>query len=43
MTRRARERTIQKHRAPYYYNISKKAKSLLKRLFKSSRKTRKNS
>ena len=43
MTRRAREKTIQKHRAPYYYNISKKAKSLLKRLFKSSRKTRKNS
>jgi hypothetical protein len=42
MTRRAIERTIKKHRAPYYYNISKKAKSLLIKLFKSYRKTRKN-
>ena len=41
MTRRARDRTIEKHRAPYYYAIAKKAKTLLKRLFSSSRKTRK--
>ena len=41
MTRRARERTIEKHRAPYYYNISKKAKTLLRKLFMTSIKTRK--
>ena len=41
MTRRARERTVEKHRAPYYYNVAKKAKNLLHRLFISSRKTRK--
>jgi hypothetical protein len=40
MTRRARDRTIEKHRASYYYIIAKKAKTLLKRLFVSSRKTR---
>ena len=41
MTRRARENTIKKHRASYYYSVAKKAKTLLKRLFSSSRKTRK--
>ena len=41
MTRRARDRTIDKHRAPYYYNVAKKAKNLLRKLFTSSRKTRK--
>lgn len=41
MTRRARENTIQKHRASYYYNVSKKAKKLLRNLSRSSRKTRK--
>ena len=40
MTRRARDRTIEKHRASYYYTIAKKAKTLLKRLFVSSGKTR---
>ena len=41
MTRRARDRTIEKHRAPYYYSIAKKATKLLHRLFTSSIKTRK--
>jgi hypothetical protein len=41
MTRRARDRTIEKHRAPYYYSVAKKAKNLLRKLFTSSRKTRK--
>jgi hypothetical protein len=41
MTRRARESTIKKHRASYYYSVAKKAKKLLVKLFKSSRKTRK--
>ena len=41
MTRRARDRTIEKHRAPYYYGVAKKAKNLLRKLFISSRKTRK--
>ena len=40
MTRRARDRTIQKHRAPYYYSVAKKAKNLLRKLFISSRKTK---
>jgi hypothetical protein len=43
MTRRARDRTIKKHRASYYYAIAKKAKTLLVKLFKSSRKTRRRS
>jgi hypothetical protein len=43
MTRRARDRTIEKHRASYYYIIAKKAKTLLVKLFKSSRKTRRRS
>jgi hypothetical protein len=42
MTRRARDRTIKKHRASYYYIIAKKAKTLLVKLFKSSRKIRKS-
>ena len=42
MTRRARDRTIEKHRASYYYIIAKKAKTLLKRLFVSSGKTRRH-
>jgi hypothetical protein len=42
MTRRARDRTIKKHRAPYYYSVAKKAKNLLRKLFISSRKTRKS-
>ena len=41
MTRRARDRTIKKHRAPYYYNVAKKAKNLLLKLFVSSRKSKK--
>jgi hypothetical protein len=41
MTRRARDNTIKKHRASYYYIIAKKAKTLLVKLFKSSRKTKK--
>ena len=41
MTRRARDNTIKKHRASYYYVIAKKAKTLLVKLFKSSRKTKK--
>ena len=41
MTRRAREGTIEKHRASYYYSVAKKAKKLLRRLSSSSRKTRK--
>ena len=41
MTRRARESTIKKHRASYYYSVAKKAKKLLRKLFSSSRKTRK--
>jgi hypothetical protein len=41
MTRRARDNTIKKHRASYYYIIAKKAKTLLVKLFKSSGKTRK--
>ena len=40
MTRRARDRTIKKHRASYYYSVAKKAKTLLRKLFISSRKTR---
>ena len=40
MTRRARDRTIQKHGAPYYYSVAKKAKNLLRKLFISSRKTK---
>ena len=40
MTRRARDRTIKKHRTSYYYNVAKKAKTLLHKLFISSRKTR---
>ena len=43
MTRRARDGTIKKHCAPYYYSIAKKAKTILKQLFSSSRKTRKTS
>ena len=42
MTRRARDRTIKKHRASYYYNVAKKAKTLLRKLFISSRKSRKS-
>ena len=38
MTRRARDNTIKKHRAPYYYSVAKKAKTLLRKLFISSRK-----
>jgi hypothetical protein len=41
MTRRARDNTIKKHRASYYYSVTKKAKTLLRRLFSSSRKIRK--
>jgi hypothetical protein len=41
MSAYVRAREIEKHRAPYYYAIAKKAKTLLKRLFSSSRKTRK--
>lgn len=40
MTRRARDSTIKKHRASYYYSVAKKAKTFLKRLFVSSGKTR---
>ena len=42
MTRRARDRTVKKHRAPYYYNVAKKAKNLLLKLFVSSRKSKKH-
>ena len=42
MTRRARDNTIKKHCASYYYSIAKKAKTLLRKLFKSSRKTRRH-
>ena len=42
MTRRARDNTIKKHRASYYYIIAKKAKTLIVKLFKSSRKSRKS-
>ena len=38
MTRRAKDGTIKKHRASYYYNVEKKAKNLLRNLFVSSRK-----
>jgi hypothetical protein len=41
MTRRARDRTINKHRTSYYYTVAKKAKNLLHGLFTSARKTRK--
>jgi len=41
MTRRARDRTIEKHRAPYYYRIAKNATKLLHKLFTSSKKIRK--
>lgn len=43
MTRQARNNTIKKHRAPYYYKIAKKAKTLLARLISSNKKTRKRS
>jgi hypothetical protein len=43
MTRRARDNTIKKHRAPYYYNIAKKAKTHLAMLISSNKKTRKRS
>ena len=42
MTRRARDRTIKKYRASYYYIVAKKAKTLLRKLFISSRKSRKS-
>lgn len=35
MTRRARESTIKKHAASYYYNVAKKAKKLLRKTMKN--------
>jgi hypothetical protein len=43
MTRRARDNTIKKHRASYYYNIAKQAKTHLAILISSNKKTRKRS
>jgi len=34
MTRRAREGTIKKHSASYYYNVAKKAKKMLRKTMK---------